>query len=218
MIQLLLSQVNHSIISSNIVPLILLLIVLSCIASVCASNPMTSLMFLILSFLNLSLLLLVMGLEFLSFLTLLIYVGSICILFIFVLMILNLKILILKNYIYYKMYFVSFFVFTIIMLIYLLINFEFSTYFVHFNTTNPYISWSHIFFSTSDLEVIGEVMFTKYIFHFVIAAIILFSVLIGSVSVVTQTKKVPLKLKYLKKRGVDLLNHDFNNITINKKN
>lgn len=210
MFQIILSQINENVTNLNIVPFILLLGLMSTILSICSPNPMVSLMFLILSFFSLSLLFLAVGLEFLSFLVLLVYVGSICILFIFVLMILNLKMLILKNYLYYKIYFISFFILSFIFLILVFLNFEFSLFFLYSNTLNSHISWSSIFFNTSDLESMGNILFKKYIFHFVIASIILFSVMVGSVSIVTQKKKVFLKLNYLKSNESDFLQHDFN--------
>ena len=212
MLQLILSQQNTKI---NLLSLLMLLYVLSTTACISAPNPVSSLMFLILSFFNLSLFLLLMGLEFLSLLTLLVYVGSICILFIFVLMILNLKMLILKNYFFYKMLFISLITFISIILILTIFDFEFSIYFKYFNTRNPYVLWSSLFFSSSDLEILGRAMFTKYIFHFVIGTLILFSVMIGSVCMVTEKKKTFIKTSYLNSKESDFLHYDFNKIKTN---
>jgi NADH:ubiquinone oxidoreductase subunit 6 (subunit J) len=55
-------------------------------------NPVYSVLFLILAFCNFSILLVLIGLEFLPIVFLVVYVGAIAVLFLFVLMMLNIKI------------------------------------------------------------------------------------------------------------------------------
>lgn len=57
------------------------------------SNPIQSLLFLIIVFILSSIVLLVFGVEFLACLIIMIYVGAIAVLFLFVVMMLNIKIL-----------------------------------------------------------------------------------------------------------------------------
>jgi len=54
-------------------------------------NPIHSVFYLVLAFINSSLLLIIMGVEFLSILFIIVYVGAIAILFLFVVMMLNIK-------------------------------------------------------------------------------------------------------------------------------
>ena len=56
-----------------------------------SKNPVTSVMFLVLAFVNISLLLIMLGLEFLPLLFIVVYVGAIAVLFLFVVMLLNIK-------------------------------------------------------------------------------------------------------------------------------
>jgi NADH-quinone oxidoreductase subunit J len=57
-----------------------------------STNPIHSVLSLVLTFASLSILLLILGLEFLPLLFIIIYVGAIAILFLFVIMMLNIKI------------------------------------------------------------------------------------------------------------------------------
>jgi len=56
-----------------------------------AKNPVVSVFYLVLTFINASILLLIQGVEFLSLLLIIVYVGAIAILFLFVVMMLNIK-------------------------------------------------------------------------------------------------------------------------------
>src|SRR5580700_2670652 len=69
------------------------LLIINLLCSIFAFNPIYTILFLVLAFINLSLLLLAVGVKFVAFMILLIYVGAISILFMFVLMMLNLDLL-----------------------------------------------------------------------------------------------------------------------------
>ena len=68
------------------------LLLISSIFVIFAENPVHSVLFLILSFFNVSCILLLFQVEFLSLLFLIIYVGAIAVLFLFVIMMLNVKV------------------------------------------------------------------------------------------------------------------------------
>jgi NADH-quinone oxidoreductase subunit J len=78
-----------------------ILILLSILSSLCViyvSNPIQSLLSLIICFALSSMLFMILGIEFISLLIFLIYVGAIAVLFLFIIMMLNLKIVELRNY------------------------------------------------------------------------------------------------------------------------
>lgn len=77
-----------------------ILIILSMLISlsvIYVSNPIQSLLSLIVSFALSSMLFMILGIEFVSLLVFLIYVGAIAVLFLFIIMMLNLKIVELRN-------------------------------------------------------------------------------------------------------------------------
>lgn len=161
--------------------------IVSILLCILSPNPIVSLLFLILTFINFSFFLMLAGMEFLSLLVLLIYVGAICILFIFVLMILDIKILIIKKYSYLKIlstFLLSFIIF-ILFLFKMGINLN-----IYYNNTNIYTIWFENIFDLSDMEVFGFVLFTYYLPHFIILSFILFIVLIGSIAIVKDKKIV----------------------------
>jgi len=73
------------------------LALLSAILVIASKNPIYSVLFLILSFCNVSALLFLLNLEFLPITFLVVYVGAIAVLFLFVLMMLNIKLTELKS-------------------------------------------------------------------------------------------------------------------------
>lgn len=73
------------------------LIIINLLYAISTFNPIYTVLFLILAFVNLSLLLLILGVKFIAFMILLIYVGAISILIMFVLMMLNLDLLLSQS-------------------------------------------------------------------------------------------------------------------------
>ena len=66
--------------------------VLSCLSVVFSSNPVHSVLFLIFTFFNVSILFLLSNAEFLAMTLIIVYVGAVAVLFLFVVMMLNIKI------------------------------------------------------------------------------------------------------------------------------
>lgn len=77
------------------------LILITSLLVILSKNPVQSVLFLVLVFFFSSLLLLLLGAEFLSILLVIIYVGAISILFLFVVMMLNLKVVELHSTFYH---------------------------------------------------------------------------------------------------------------------
>jgi NADH-quinone oxidoreductase subunit J len=149
-------------------------------------NPVHSVFYLVLAFVNSSLLLIIMGVEFLSVLFIIVYVGAIAILFLFVVMMLNIKLVeIMDNTTRYVP--IGF----IIGLIFLsLIS---STLFGDFSLTFSEIS-KLSFFGTNEanvtllnktnylnIESIGSILYTDYFLFFIIASFILLVSMIGAI-------------------------------------
>jgi len=69
------------------------IVLISSVMVISARNPVHSVLFLILAFFNTAGLLLLMETEFLALIFIVVYVGAICVLFLFVVMMLNIKVL-----------------------------------------------------------------------------------------------------------------------------
>nr|YP_010619989.1 NADH dehydrogenase subunit 6 [Tayloriella tenebrosa]WAX04002.1 NADH dehydrogenase subunit 6 [Tayloriella tenebrosa] len=168
-----------------------------------SENSVYSVLFLILTFFNVIFLLLFLGAEFLAFLLLIVYVGAIAVLFLFVVMMLNIKsppkIL---NYLllYYLPLFLGIFIF--------FIDF-FWNFFSFFDTLKDlhlkldFINWISQLSGITNIESLGNVLFTNYSFLFIIAGCILLIAMIGVIVLTIHQKTVFL----LKKQNINYQNN-----------
>ena len=170
--------------------LILILIFTALVLLVCinCSNPIYSVIFLMIAFINLFLLLVYLGLNFIPLLILFIYVGAISILLIFVLMILDIKVLLFyKNVEFLSYYFFLYSIFFFVFLLTLFKDWDF------FSLIYNYSSWRivdfiNILYMNDEIKAIGVVTFYFYFYHFVIISLILLVSLIGSIFIVIKKK------------------------------
>lgn len=139
-----------------------------------STNPVHSVLSLVLAFLNLSLLLLLLGIEFLPILFLIVYVGAIAILFLFVIMMLNIKLVeILDNTTRYVP--IGIFIGIIFLWeIYLIFNKEILSLSISNNNQIFLFSWSNI-------KHLAEVLYTNYFLYFITGSFILLVAMFGAI-------------------------------------
>ena len=160
----------------------IILVISSCLVTF-VQHPVFSLLFLVISFIFAAFLLFLLECEFLAFLFIIIYVGAILILFLFSIMMLETKFNnLIKNAVFYTP--IGFF-FSIFLL--LLILFELSNSFYNINNSNVlniniYQNWYNLVDCISDINVYGQLLYSYYVFQFLISGIILLLVLIGIIS------------------------------------
>jgi NADH-quinone oxidoreductase subunit J len=148
--------------------ILIFFILLSSILVFIVENPVHSVLFLILAFCNACITLILFNAEFLGFLFIIIYVGAIAVLFLFVVMMLNIKIYQQKiNY-----YFVLFFIFCFP--IFYIIETAFSFSLTFFKKNNLIDSFSNI-------EIFGQILYNNYLIPFLICGIILLVAMIGAI-------------------------------------
>lgn len=157
-------------------------LVFSALMVIFSKHPVFSLLFLVGSFLSSSILLFLLECEFLALLFIVIYVGAIAILFLFAIMMLEAKSVDLsKNVTKYLP--VGFF-FIIFLLVPLMneITSQFNDSIIDKSFyLNNYQNWYDLIDSISDVEVYGQVLYSYFVLHFLIAGLILLMVLIGVV-------------------------------------
>lgn len=142
-------------------------------------NPIHSVFYLVLAFINSSLLLIIMGVEFLSILFIIVYVGAIAILFLFVVMMLNIKLVeIMDNTTRYVP--IGFIIGLIFLtLISSLIELE-----LNWNNViglNLLADYEISTTSPLNIEAIGNILYTDYFLFFIIASFILLVAMIGAI-------------------------------------
>lgn len=139
-----------------------------------STNPVHSVLSLVLAFSNLSILLLIIGIEFLPILFLIVYIGAIAILFLFVIMMLNIKLVeILDNttrYIPIGLFIGIIFLWEI----YLIFNKEILIVPENTNTDILVFTWTNI-------QNLTEVLYTNYFLFFIIGSLILLVAMFGAI-------------------------------------
>jgi len=158
-----------------------------------------SALFLILAFCNTSSLLFILQLEFLPITLLVVYVGAIAVLFLFVLMMLNIKYTELKEENSHYIPIASVFAIVFFFELFILLRSEYIIVTYFDNDKLPFIADavinvpSNIEFSfpnnsEHNLKAIGFILFIEYFFHFIVSGYILLFAMIGAI-VLTVNKK-----------------------------
>jgi NADH-quinone oxidoreductase subunit J len=154
-----------------------------------SQNPIHSVLFLVLVFFNIASLLLSLGVEFLALLFLIVYVGAVAILFLFIIMMLSIKIPEFKMVIYQYLPIsillgICFLYELLLILDYELTTLMYSPISMYFNTfhLNPIVSWNLKVYNTANIKVIANVLYTNYALLFIIAGIILLVSMIGAIT------------------------------------
>lgn len=165
---------------------VLFLTALSSFFVISVSNPVLSLLWLILSFGFSSILFMIFGIEFLSLLIFMVYIGAIAVLFLFVIMMLNIKIVeISSTYLRYlpvSLFIIVFFLFELIVSMYLKFDIVFS---------DNYIDWTLFFDYNGNLSLFGLFFYTFFNYFLVIVAFILFVSMLGSIVLVVNWSEQP---------------------------
>jgi NADH-quinone oxidoreductase subunit J len=157
-------------------------------------NSVYSVLFLVLSFISAASLLFLLECEFIAFMFIIIYVGAIAILFLFVVMMLDIKIInIGKDSLkYFPVGSFIGIVFLIEILILIQESFKLNPY--QFNDLfNFYVNWYDKIDAISEIEAIGQVLYTHYVLQFLVAGNILLLATIGVVVLTVNTNTVNLK-------------------------
>ena len=160
-----------------------------------SGNPVHSVLFLILVFVNGSGLILKLGFEFLSLVLLVVYVGAIAVLFLFIVMMMNLKSTQLRQSLH------NYYPFGIILLF--MLFFQLKAYwndpFFWVVFEESYRDWSFLFFSGTNINQLGEVIYTYYYLAFFLSGYLLLVAMIGAIYL-TYVKKNILKKQEIYKQ------------------
>lgn len=162
-----------------------ILSILSAICVISAKNPVHSVMFLILTFVNSSGLFILLGAEFIAMMVLIVYIGAVAVLFLFVVMMIDVRLEkgCTKHYI----------LGIILSVVFLLI-----ICFVVYNSTLKINS--AINYETNNVREIGNLLYTDYMYAFHISGILLLVSIIGAISLTLQDKKKGIKKQNILKQ------------------
>jgi len=170
------------------------MLLFSSLMIIVVKNAIYSILFLVLSFVMATGLLFLLESEFMSLIFIVIYVGAIAVLFLFVIMMLNIKVTnsvkdLLK---YFPIGNFLKFIFLIEILLIIFESFNTNPYKNNF-LFNFYTNWFEKVDSISDIESLGQILYTYYVPQFLIAGIILLIAVIGSVILTLSHKNIEVK-------------------------
>jgi NADH-quinone oxidoreductase subunit J len=169
------------------------ILLVSALMVIIVQNTIYSVLFLILSFISAASMLFLLECEFIPLLFIIIYVGAIAILFLFVVMMLDIKTTVLTKDTLKYFPFGSFigFVFLLEIIMIIFNNFKDNPYKQSF-LSNSYTNWFDKIDSFTEIEVLGQILYTHYVIQFLIAGIILLLSVVGAV-VLTMKMSTPKK-------------------------
>ena len=169
------------------------ILLLSSIMVISVQNSVYSVLFLVLSFASAASLLVLFECEFIALMFIIVYVGAIAVLFLFVVMMLDIKIAISSkdSFKYFPVGFLIGVVFLLEIFLILKESFVLNNYAPEF-FFNYYSNWFDRVDSFTEIESIGQIMYNKYVFQFLIAGNILLLAAIAVV-VLTLTNEVESK-------------------------
>ena len=175
--------------------------VLSALMVISSKNPVHSVLFLILSFVNASGLFVLLGAEFLAMILVVVYVGAVAVLFLFVVMMLDI------NYIKLREGFLQYLPFGALLGIVLVIELGI-LYLTDISTSinNSKTPLEPRIYDTENTKMIGEILYTKYFYLFQICGIILLVAMIGSITLTLRDKGGVKRQNIGNQNSVDALN------------
>ena len=151
--------------------------VFSALMVISAKNPVHSVLFLILSFVNAAGLFVLLGAEFLAMILIVVYVGAVAVLFLFVVMMLDI------NFIKLREGFLQYLPFGALLGIVLIVELGILFLTKSFSQMNL-IEYSQFpeLTSVENTKLLGSVLYTKYFFLFQLSGLILLVAMIGSIT------------------------------------
>ena len=188
------------------------LMLLSSIMVIGAKNPIHSVLFLILVFCNATGLLILLEVEFLAMIFLVVYVGAIAVLFLFVVMMLNIKVVELSENLFLYLPIGAFVAMIFLFEIFLVIDTDLMPVFT--KTTGDiinYIDWTTKVSYTSNIAQLGNIMYTYYFYLFLVASLILLVAMIGAI-MLTLHRNTQIKRQEIYKQ----ISRDFNKTVVIK--
>jgi NADH-quinone oxidoreductase subunit J len=192
-------------------------ILISSLLVILLANPIYALISLIILFLNTAIFLLSIQVQFLAFIYIIVYIGAIAILFLFVIMLFNLRNLRqsdmkIQDFNFLKISFNVYLVFAIKFLF--IISYDMSLlieYSTYINNTLTYQSFDlqhYLTYVDTDVLLFANMFYTYYIYIFLLAGFVLLSAMVGSIVLAlstTELSTIELKLLELTSKQQNLV-------------
>lgn len=182
---------NNYFININIylINLLCFLLIITALMVLLSKNSINSIFFLILCFINSTNLLIINNIEYLAILFIIIYVGAIAILFLFVIMLLNIKTINIQNN--------NNILDNILILFLLIFLIIFQIFFFNYNfipsikltefyldiISIKFIDWSLKYNNLNTFNILGDYLYNFYYLEIILASFLLFIPMIGAITI-----------------------------------
>ena len=183
-----------------------LVAVLSALMVISARNPVHSVLFLILSFVNASGLFVLLGAEFLAMILVVVYVGAVAVLFLFVVMMLDI------NFVKLREGFLQYLPFGALLGIVLITELGILFLTKSFSETSltKFVE-SPVMNDVESTKLIGQVLYTDYFYLFQISGLILLVAMVGSITLTLRDRG------QVKRQNISQQNYTNANDSVDKK-
>jgi NADH-quinone oxidoreductase subunit J len=161
---------------------------LSAIMVISSRNPVHSVLFLILAFCGSSGLLILIEAEFMAMIFIVVYVGAIAVLFLFVVMMLNIKISEVIDEIYQYLPVGGLIGIIFLLEVFIIVDNDFVPLLSNGSGASAYVDWSTQIDNVTNLSSLGQVLYTHYAITFLMAGIILLVAMIGAIVLTMQIR------------------------------
>ena len=162
-----------------------------------ARNPIHSVLFMILVFVNVVFILIFLEAEFLALTFVIVYVGAVAVLFLFVVMMLNIKIIELNKELvhYFPIGSLVGFIFLFNIFLVLLTSGISSPLSTQLIAEYSYFDWFSNIDSLSNIEVIGVLVYTNQIYFFILAGLVILVAMIGAIVLTSQNRDKSVRVQ-----------------------
>jgi len=161
---------------------------LSAIMVISSRNPVHSVLFLILAFCGSSGVLILIEAEFMAMIFIVVYVGAIAVLFLFVVMMLNIKISEVIDEIYQYLPVGGLIGIIFLLEVFIIVDNDFVPLLSNGSEASAYVDWSTQIDNVTNLSSLGQVLYTHYAITFLMAGIILLVAMIGAIVLTMQIR------------------------------
>jgi len=156
--------------------------IISAIMVISSTNAVYSIFFLILVFCNATFLLLLLNAEFLALTIILVYIGAVAVLFLFVVMMLDIKKIDKKEKNMFLFLPINIIIgFIMLISIYLILFKDLTFSLAPINPEYLYFNWIELITPLSNIEIIGQYLYTYGFLYFIQAGLILLLAMIGAI-------------------------------------
>ena len=177
----------------------IIIMIISTICIILSKNIMQSILYLVFIFIQSSILFIYLGADFIGLILLIVYIGAIAVLFLFVIMMLNIRLL--EIYSTFLIYLPLSIVLCLLLILLYIYMFIFNFNLLYFDNLLIYTDW--ITLNNIKIISIGQLLFNELYIYFFGASLLLFIAMIGAILLTLEYKSIKV-LKYTQIHNINI--------------